>query len=596
MKAKTILFLFISITLLSSCLEKNKEKVLNIYSRQKIQNIEPAKASTVYEERVSRQIFETLYEYSYLGDQDELIPLIAEALPKISKDGLTYTIKIKPEIKFIDDTCFKSTKGKGRSVKAQDVIYSLKYFAASPPFKRSFFMYYIDGLIDFRKNAKLAYKKGIDRVTFIKRNEVSGLKLEDENTVSIKLVQPCPYFIETMIQPGASIIPIEALEYYGDKFNEHPVGTGPFMLDSLNKNGKTILVKNKNYVHTKYPTRGSEEEVNRGFLKDANLQLPLIDKIVIKNISTDREREIAFNKGEIDLYSPEQESFYDYFPNDNHLSKASLDLGVGVEQVNNSKFSGLLLNMKDPLIAKNKFLRKAIIHSFDNAKNISVFFYEKPITAYWIIPPNVFGYDSNYRNPCAYNIEEAKKDLAKAGYPNGKGLEELVLLLERTPLMGRVGKFFAESASKVGINVKLEFVDQLEDVKKIISEGNRKIHIFAVSEYSLFSTPEALLRMFYKGKLKYKTNYSSYYNLEYENLYEKVALINKGPEKIKLLNRMRDIVIEDHVVIPLSFSLLYRLHYDYVKNYKPHVMMFDRYKYVNIDTEQKKQIIKKLPK
>ena len=594
MKVKTILFLFISLTLLSSCLKR--EKTLNIYSREKIRHIEPARISNLYEQRVSRQIYETLYEYSYLGDQNELVPLIAESMPIISNDGLTYTIKIKPNVKFVDDQCFQNTKGKGRFVNANDILYSLKYFSASPPFRKSFFMYYIDGLIEFRKNARLAYKNGISLVEFIKNNEVPGLKLIDGLTIRIKLIQPCSYFLETMTQPAASVVAIEALEYYGKRFNEHPVGTGPFILDSLNKNGKTILLKNKNYSHTKYPVSGTEEEKNRGLLNDAGATLPLIDKIVVKNIHTDREREIAFNKGEIDIYSPEQESFYDYFPKDNQLSRDYMDIGIGVEHVNNSRFTGLLLNMADPLIGKNKFLRQALIHAFDNAKNVSVFFYEKPITAYWIIPPHVYGYDPNYKNPCSYNLKEAKRDLLKAGYPEGRGLPELVLLVDRSPLMGRVGQFFVESASKIGINVKLDFVDKLDEIKKIIDDGSKKIHIFAVSEYSIFSTPESLLRMFYKGKVKYKTNYSSYYNPEYELLYEKVVLMEKSPEKLKLLNRMRDLIVEDHVIIPMSFSVIYRLYYDYVKNYKPHVMMFDRYKYIKIEEEQKKKIIRKLSK
>lgn len=594
MNIKTILLLFVPLTLFSSCLKK--EKILNIYSREKIKHIEPAKISNLYEQRISRQVYETLYEYSYLGNQNEVIPLIAESMPAISSDGLTYTIKIKPNVKFIDDKCFKSTKGKGRSVNARDVLYSLKYFSASPPFRKSFFMYYIDGLIEFRKNAKLAYKNGMSLVDFIKNNDVPGLKLIDDLTISIKLIQPCSYFVETMIQPGASIIAIEALEYYGKRFNEHPVGTGPFVLASLNKNDKTILLKNKNYSHTKYPVIGTEEEKNIGLLNDAGATLPLIDKIVVKNIHTDREREVAFNKGEIDIYSPEQESFYDYFPKDNQLSREYLDLGIGVEHVNNSRFTGLLFNMAEPLIGKNKFLRQAIIHAFDNAKNISVFFYEKPITAYWIIPPHVYGYDPNYSNPCSYDLKEAKIDLLKAGYPEGRGLPELILLVDRSPLMGRVGQFFVESASKIGVNVKLEFVDKLDDIKKIIDDGNKTLHIFAVSEYSIFSTPESLLRMFYRGKVKYKTNYSSYYNSEYEALYEKVTLMKKSPEKLKLLNRMRDLVINDHVVIPMSFSVIYRLYYDYVKNYKPHVMMFDRYKYIKIDEAQKRKTIRKLSK
>ncbi|MCX6112273.1 MAG: ABC transporter substrate-binding protein [Proteobacteria bacterium] len=593
MRLKTILFLLISAIVISSC-SKKEEKVLNIYSRQKIQFLEPARISSIYEERIARQIYETLYEFNYLKDPYKLIPLIAANLPQINRDKLTYTIKIKQGVKFADDPCFKNTNGKGRTVNARDFIYSLKYFAASPSFHKAYFMYYIDGLIDFRRKAKEAYKKGQTLTEFIKTNEVKGLKADDEYTLSIRIVQPCTYFLETITIPEASIVPIEALEYYGANFNVHPVGTGPFILKELNKNNETVLVRNPNYTHSQYPTEATEEEEKEGLLKDTGKPLPLVDKIVVRHLKTDRERQSEFDKGKLDIYSPEHESLYEYFPKNKELSKEYRDIGTKVTQIDNTKFTGILFNMNDPLIGKNKYLRQAIVNAFDNAKNIDVFFYERPITAYWIIPPHVFGYDPNYKSPYVYNISEAKKALSRAGYPNGKGLPEIIFLLEEDPLMHRIGKFFEESMSKIGINVKLEFVDNPEKINQTVEDKKNHIHLFMASGYSIFSSPEVLLRLFYKGRSKYKTNYSGYYNQEYEKLCDKVSLMEDGPEKLKTLNRMRDIIINDHVVIPMSFSVLYRLYYDYVQNYKPHVMMFDRYKYLNIDTEEKYRVLKRL--
>jgi oligopeptide transport system substrate-binding protein len=599
MKLKVKLFLAPSIILVSlvtiaySC-SRSEEKVLNVSSRQDMQITEPAMAVSVYEERLIRQMYETLYEFHYLKEPYEMIPLLAESMPDVSSDGLTYTIKIRKDTKFADDPCFKTTKGKGRYVNAHDFVNSIKYFAASPAFNKAYFMYYIDGLLDYREKAKAAYKKGQTLVQFMKNNDVQGLKAEDEYTIRIRLIQPCPYFLETITVPGASVIALEALEHYGKDFNLHPVGTGPFMLKSFAKGQNVVLIKNPNYAHGIYPSEGTEDAKNVGLLKDAGRSLPFVDKVVIKYIKADIDRQKAFNKGEIDIYSPEQESFYDYFPKDNELSREYKDLGVQVAQLGNPRFMGILLNIKDPLISKNKELRKAIVHAFDNEKNIDVFYYEKPITAYWVIPPGIYGYDPNYKSPCRYNLEEAKESMAKAGYPDGNGLPELTLLLNDNPLMKRVGKFFSESMYKIGIKVKLEFVDTPEKVKRIVEDGKKTVHLFAVSEYSLFSSPEMLLRMFYRGNEKYRSDYSGYYNPEYEKFYEKMVLMDNGPEKLKLMNKMRDMVIDDHAVIPMSFSVLYRLYHGYLQNYKPHVMMFDRYKYINVDTKEKKRVLKLL--
>ena len=70
------------------------------------------------------RVYEGLLEYAYLDRPYRAIPRLAEALPKVSADGLTYTFKIKPGIRFQDDPCFPD--GKGRELVAEDFVYSFK--------------------------------------------------------------------------------------------------------------------------------------------------------------------------------------------------------------------------------------------------------------------------------------------------------------------------------------------------------------------------------------------------------------------------------------------------------------------------------------
>ncbi len=57
---------------------------------------DPAQSSTSYSNTIVTAVYDTLYEYKYLKRPYELKPNLATAMPKVSKDGLTYTIKIKP--------------------------------------------------------------------------------------------------------------------------------------------------------------------------------------------------------------------------------------------------------------------------------------------------------------------------------------------------------------------------------------------------------------------------------------------------------------------------------------------------------------------
>lgn len=586
-KNNSVLFLAaLSLTLMLSCSKEKEEKVLVASARERLLVGEPAKVSLLYDERAIRQIYETLYDYDYFKVPYKISPLLADGAPQISKDGLTYTVKIKQGIRFADDPCFKETKGRGREFTAQDIIYSFEYFAASPPHTRGYFLYYIKDLLAFREESKKQLKKGLDLVTFIKNGEVSGLKLIDKYTIQFNLSTFCPYFIETLTAPGASIIPIEALEYYKKDFNLHPVGTGPFMLKSWGKGENVVLIKNPNYRQDLYPQEGP----------DAGKQLPLVDKVIIRILPTESERSNAFSKGKLDLYNPDQEAFYDYFPQNKELAPEFKAQNVKVAEMDTPRFMGIMFNMNEPVVGKNKYLRQAITHAFDNAKNAEVFFYAKPLVANWIVPPHVFGSDVSYKSPYKYDLDEAKKLLVKAGYPDGKGLPQLTLLVDNTALMKRVGDFFIDSMSKIGIDVKLEFADTPEKIKRLLDTGKTKADLFVVSELSTYITPEASLRIFYRGNLKYKTDFEGYYNPEYEMLYEKISHMPDNEEKLKVMKRMHDIVIDDYVVIPMSFLVSYRLYYGYVHNYRPHAIMLDRYKYINVDMQEKKQTLKLIPK
>ena len=85
---------------------------------------DPVQSATQYANNITTAVYDTLYEYKYLQTPYTLKPNLAVAMPTVSADGLTYTIKIKQGVYFIDDPAFAD--GKGRGVTAQDFVYSIK--------------------------------------------------------------------------------------------------------------------------------------------------------------------------------------------------------------------------------------------------------------------------------------------------------------------------------------------------------------------------------------------------------------------------------------------------------------------------------------
>ena len=82
---------------------------------------DPQATSDLYSSHINRAIFEPLFGYEYLTRPYKVAPLTAAAMPAISADGRTWTIKVKPGTYFSDDPAFK---GRKRELTAHDFVWS----------------------------------------------------------------------------------------------------------------------------------------------------------------------------------------------------------------------------------------------------------------------------------------------------------------------------------------------------------------------------------------------------------------------------------------------------------------------------------------
>lgn len=133
MKMRNILVALTVVTasILSGCAKKQdaSERVLNIVSPAEIKGFDPIMADDLYSGREIGKIYESLLAYHWLKVPYELVPNLAEAMPEISADGITYTFKIRKGVLFQDDAAFPN--GKGRELEASDFVYSIKRLADS---------------------------------------------------------------------------------------------------------------------------------------------------------------------------------------------------------------------------------------------------------------------------------------------------------------------------------------------------------------------------------------------------------------------------------------------------------------------------------
>src|SRR5436309_13390244 len=75
-------------------------------STSRIRGFDPVTSADVPSAHAIYKVYEGLYEYEYLVRPYAVRPMLAEGMPEISPDGLTYTFRIRKGVKFIDDPCF----------------------------------------------------------------------------------------------------------------------------------------------------------------------------------------------------------------------------------------------------------------------------------------------------------------------------------------------------------------------------------------------------------------------------------------------------------------------------------------------------------
>jgi len=584
---KKLLFIMSIPFVFGACSLDNKDNknILNVYSSEVIPGLDPMTIADRHSHTAARQIYEGLYEYHYLKNNFEIYPVLADGMPEITNKGLTYTIKIKRGVRFSDDPCFKANNGKGKELTANDFIYSIKRMVLSPYTKTFFFNSILSDLIVGLEEYKKTAEKDPSKIS----TEIPGMRSLDNYTIQFKLKRTSVYFPGILTRPNAFVVAKEAVEHYGADFKFHPVGSGPFKMQEWEKESKLVLVRNPNYEHGTYPVEGTPEDKENGMLKDAGAKLPFLTKVVRYILVEEQPRWLNFNRGLLDIVVLDKDSYYDAFPTGNKLADNLKERGVKVIRTPQLDTYFYMFNMEDKVIGKNKYLRQAISLAYDTQKHNALFYNNQAYVANWILPPGLFGFDPAYKNPYTqYNVEKAKKLLAKAGYPNGKGLAPITMLIPDSIASKQMAEYFANSMEDVGIKITLRpmnFGLLLNELEK-----DRNFQIVSLKWRADLPFPEDFLRTFYTKAFSPGPNHAKYSNTEYDKLFEKVSQLPQGNEKLHIINRMRDLIAEQAVIIPLVNPVQISLTQPYVYNYKPHVLVGDIYKYVKIDVEQKKQV------
>ncbi len=351
----------------------------------------------------------------------EVEPGLAESWV-ISKDGLTFTFKLRKGVKFHSSESFKPT----REFNADDVLFSVnRQRETTHPYAK------VSG-------GSYEYFQGMEMGKIIK-----DVKKVDEHTVQFILAQKEAPFLANLAMDFASILSAE----YGDvmlkaktpeKMDTAPIGTGPFVFKSYQKD--TIIRYSANETYWKGK--------------------PAIENLIFSITPDASVRYQKLKAGECNLIAEPSPADLPAMKGNNKLQvfeKEGLNIGY------------LALNTEKPPFDK-QLVRQAIMHALNRGAYIDAIYMGRATLAKNPIPPSIWSYNNSTQD-YDYNIEKAKELLKKAGYPNGFETEMWTLPVSRpyNPSGKKMGEMMQADLAKVGIKVKLVTYDwptYLEKSKK----------------------------------------------------------------------------------------------------------------------------------
>jgi ABC-type transport system substrate-binding protein len=556
--------------------------------------LDPQKVSDVYSMTINSAIFDTPLDYDYLARPLKLRPLALAAMPEVSSDGTTYTMRVKPGIYFNDDPAFK---GKKRELVAEDFVYSLKRIL--DPRLASPLLGEIEGVISGTEEA-LARARKANKLDY--DAPIDGLKALDRYTWRIRLSKPNFVFIYILADCRASCaVAREVVETYGNDIGSHPVGTGPYRLTFWKRSSKLVFERNPNYREEYFDaTPAADDAVGQAILaRLKGRRLPMIDRIELSIIEETQPRWLAFLNGEMDLLFKFPEEFaYTAIPN-KKLAPNLAKRGIAMEQSPALDLTYSYFNMEDPVIggytADKVALRRAISLAYNVDEEIKVIRKGLAIAANTPYSPGVAGYDPNFRTTGSeYSVTKARALLDMFGYVDrdGDGYRELPdggrleIRANSSPTARdqQIDELWKRSMDEVGIRISFRKAPWQE----LLKEANAgTLMTWRLAGNASSPDADTWLTSLYGPHSGEKSNYGRFRLPQYDRLYEQARLLPDSPERTRLYQQMARLMV---AYAPWKLNV-HRISTDM---WYPHVIGFRRtpmlgnhwWKYVDIDTER----------
>lgn len=454
-------------------------------------------------------------------EKSEVVPLVAKEMPKISADGKTYTFTLRDNVKFHN----------GRAVTAEDVKYSLT---------RS---------LDHTLNSPVAINylddiQGARELFDGKAKDLTGVKVVDPKTVQITLNAPRAYFLGKLTYPTGYLVAKEEVEK-GEKTpggaftitEKNSVGSGPFRLKEYQRQSKVTLEANADYWGGKP-------------------KLTTIERPIVLDTKTARN---LYDSGELDYVTLEK--------GDYKQVKDDPSVSLEIKKWDRSATFYLGLNQTHYAPFKNKKVRQAFAHAIDRDAIVKSVLLGVNDKAEGVVPKGIFSYDEQFKG-LDYNPETAKKLLAEAGFPDGKGLPALTLSFrEQQPDLRKTAEVVKEQLAAIGVNVSL---NEMEWGTFLKTNENNQTDFFHMRWSADYIDPQNFLSLLLSTTGH--ENHTGYSNPQFDALCKQADSETDQAKRVTLYRQAEKIVADDAPWVPLYYQKDLELMKPYVSGIRDSLM------------------------
>lgn len=393
-------------------------------------SLDPVRINSKTGDDIALQVFDRLVTF------DSTLRVVGELARSwtVSPDGRRYTFTVRSDVRFHDDPCFP--QGRGRSMTARDVVWGLE--RSCDPTAGSLTFWAFTGRVVGADAFHAARRRGATDV------HVTGIRATDDTTVVIDLLAPNATFLYALANGLGSVLAPEAVPYYGADVARHPVGTGPFRLALWEDDRRVVLVRNGHYWQ--FDCHGN--------------RLPYLDTVSIAFIKDDHQQFTAFRSGDFDdcMGLPTE---VQPLP----LSSDGQPTGALRDYVL-QRVPALCTWFVDMHCGRPPFdkadVRRAFAMATDRHRLVRYVLQGTPAgpADYGIVPPVLADYPSREVRGPAFDPAAARAALARAGYPDGRGLPPIVLTIYPEPRLKQTAEALqAMWRENLGVTVTLSMIN-----------------------------------------------------------------------------------------------------------------------------------------